>query len=465
MSNAIVKELETLEEQILKRLNPKDRSHLSSFLRNVVLFIKRMQNAPLTDEEKLYPPHPMFAHFKHHGGKEAAEILLSRLRFIDNYKLGKSQLILDILEFEYPTTKIPKLSARQAQILHELYENPIIPKYQLAKITESSPRTISNEIKELQKNFGFEVITLVDPGKFNLLDAVILFQSKSYEHSKRLEEFFRTRFGFFRLFQLDRDMQKGAILFRYPNQTEGHKLFEKRVQWLQNEFFTEHQVIQVQGFQYSLSFATYDPEFNAFSLEPGIISEAPFSFVKQHLITLPSPKGFVFEEPITFDRTDFILAHFLYNTGLYGTIKFKQKILSHHGIELSRKTIWKRQKQLREKRVSFPLVDLKIPGFDDQLSFIISCSPEACISIQGILVFLPYIQFFHTDRGCLLNIQRPARTSELTGQLIRLIHREPGISDVKLLRYQWRIISPIAIDVNSRWETKKQKWNVQEGDI
>lgn len=465
MSNAREMELETLEQQILNRLSAQERSYLTNLLRNVVLFIKRMQGEPLTKEEKLYPPHPMFAHFKHYGGKEAAEILQLRLQFIDRYQLCEPRQIEGILTFEYPTVNIQKLTARKAHILHELYENPIIPKYKLAKKIGTTPRTITKEIRELKQEFAYQIITTIDSGKFNLVNRIIAFRSKSIQHSEQLEEFFRTHYGFFRMFQLDRDMRKGGIVFRYPNQPDGHKMFEERCRWLQDRFFVEHQVIQVQGYYYSLSLATYDPETNAYSFEPGIVSEAPFSFVKQHLRTLPQPKGFLYEEPIPFDRADFLLAHFLYNTGNFGSPEFKQGLLKRHSIELSKKTIWKREQQLRERGVSFPIVDMQIPGFDDQVVLFVFCSPDVCITIRGMLAFLPYIHFFKTNTGCILRFQRPARTSELTGHLIRILHREPGVSDVKLLRYQWRITSPLSIDINSRWDKEKQHWNIQEGDI
>ena len=70
-----------------------------------------------------------------------------------------------------------------------------------------------------------------------------------------------------------------------------------------------------------------------------------------------------------------------------------------------------------------------------------------------------------TDSGCLLRIQRPIHTSTLTAQLVRKIHHQRGVSDVKLLRYQQRFQTPLLPRIVNRWNTAEQKWQLNEGDI
>ncbi len=465
MAVAAKESWETIEKRILSRVSPTERNHLIGFLRNAVLFIKQIWGEQLTEEEKSYPAHKLLSHSEHFGGKEAAETLAFRLHLIDKYQLQNANYIEQILTLDYPAAHGKRLTARKALILRELYESPTIPKYKLAKKIGTSLRVITKELDELQHEFAFQIITTTDQQKFRLISQGILFRAKSPSHSERLEKFLYNQKGFHRTFQLDRDMLRGGISFRYPDQPKAHRMFEERVRWLQDEFFLDCYLFRITGFRYSLSFANYDPEINAFSFDPEIVSEAPFTYIKQYISTLPQLQGCDFGEPIRFDRADFLLSHSLYSSGYLGQTEFKQRLLKHHGFDFSKKTIWKREQRLRKKNVATPLIDMQIPGFDEHISYFVFCSPKACKTICGIPTFLPYVIFFTTDCGCILHIQRPAHTSALTGQLLHSIKKEPGVSDVKLLRYQWRIVSTRHVDIVDRWNEEKQKWEIHDGDI
>jgi hypothetical protein len=465
MAVAAKESLETIEQRILSRLNPAEQNQLTSLLRNAVLLIKQMRGEPLTEEEKSYPAHKLLSHSEHFGGKEAAETVAFRLHLIDRYQLQNANYIEQILTLDYPGAYGKRFTARKALILRELFASPTIPKYKLAKKIGTSSRIITRELNELQHEFAFQIITSADPHRFRLISQSVLFRAKSARHSERLENLFYRQQGFNRTFQLDRDMIRGVIVFRYPDQSKAHRMFEERVRWLQDEFFRDCYLFRLTGFHYSLSFATYDPEINAYSFDPEIVSEAPFTYIKQHISTLPQLQGCDYGEPIRFDRADFLLAHSLYSSGYLGQTEFKQRLLKQHGFDFSKKTIWKREQQLRKKNVATPIIEVQIPGFDENISFIVFGSQEACNTIRGIPTFLPYVIFFTTDCGCILHIQRPAHTSALTGQLLRSIQKEPEVSDVKLLRYQWRIVSTRHVDIVDRWNEEEQKWEIHDGDI
>ena len=457
-------ELQTLQQRILRRFNAEDRSYLTSLLNNIVLFIRRMRGEELTTEEQLYPPHTLFTHFKHPGGLEAAETLAFRLQLIDQYQPSNVQYITDILTLEYPAPP-KKFSNLKALIIKGIYDNPRIPKSQLAEKVGISPRLLSKELQELHQQYAFQVITTLDIGKFRLLNKIATFRLKSTRHAQQLEEFFRQPPGFFRIFQLDRAMLQGGIVFRIPNQPEALRLYEQRIRWLQDEFFTECHLSEVQGTYYFLSLTNYNPDEDAFTFDPEIVSEAPFSYTRHHQTAFPQLKGFEYSQPFWFDHANFLLANTLFARGEMGRPHFKQRLLERYGIKMSLKTMWKRSQRLREASAAFPIVDLKIPGFDEYLTYDVLCSPIARRTLQNIATFLPYVQFFTTDSGCILNVQLPIHASSLTGQLLRTIHREPGVSDVNLLRYQWRLLSHPPIGDIRKWDVENQRWLIQEGDI
>jgi hypothetical protein len=464
MNTATQTDLQGLQQRILNRFNAEDRSYLTSLLNNIVLFIRRRKGDQLTAEEKLYPAHPLFAHLTHPGGQEVAETLEFRLRLIDHYQPRDIQYISDILTLECPESP-KRFSTQKARIIHEFYKDPRIPKSRLAKKIGTTTRVLTKELQELRQGYAFQVLTTIDIGKFRLLNKIAIFRLKSTKHAERLEEFFRNPPSFFRIFQLDRSMLQGGLVFRIPNQPEALKLYEHRIRWLQDEFFTECHLIEAEGFHYFLSLANYDPERNAFTFDPEIVTEAPFSIARYHQNALPHLKGFDYAPPFRFDRADFLLANMLFTRGAMGRPRFKQRLLQQYGIDLSLKTMWRRSQRLRQKAAAFPLVDMKIPGFDEYLTYDVLCSPTARKTLRTIATFLPYVQFFTTGCGCILNVQRPIHASSLTGQLLRTIHREPGVSDVNLLRYQWRLLSQSGLDDIRRWNVERQKWLVQEGDI
>jgi len=456
-------DFQALTHRILSRFTAQDRSYLTSLLNNIVLFIRRRRGEKLSTEEQLYPAHPLFAHHTHPGGPEAAETLEFRLRLIDQYQPSDVQYITDILTLECPASP-KKFSNRKALIVKEINDNPRIPKSKLAEKLGISSRVLSKELQELGQNYAFQVITNVDIGRFRLLNKTVTFRLKSTKHAEQLEELFRHPSGFFRILQLDRSMIQGGLVFRIPNQPDALRLFEQRIRWLQDLFFIECHLSEIQGIYYFLSLTNFDPDQNSFTFDSEIVSEAPFSFAR-HQSAFPQLKGFEYSQPIWFDYADFVLANTLFARGVMGRPRFKQRLLEQFGIKMSLKTMWKRLQRLREAAAAFPRVDLKIPGFDEYLTYEVLCSPTARGTLRNIATFLPYVQFFSTDTGCILNVQRPVHASSLTGQLLRTIHREPGVSDVNLLRHQWRLFSQSPIADVRMWDVENQRWLVQEGDI
>lgn len=457
--------LDILEKQILSRLNSQDRNEMQYLIRNVSLFIKRIQGQPLSKEEKNYPVHPLFSHAEQEGGQNTADNLLYRLRLIDTYQLDQSRYIVEMLTETLPIQEIQSFSTRKAQILWQLNQNPAIPKYKLAKKVGTTPRTVSKDLAELERDYALQIFFSPDAHRFHLIVKIIVFKTKSILHTKQLEKFVINHRGFMRILRLDQDLRQGTIIFRYPDQPEGHKMFNERVKWLHDEFFTESLTIQVLGIYQFISFEMYDPTTNAYSIEPEIVSQIPFDYNMDLLDALPQPRGIEYTRPFWFDQADFLLADSLYVTGPLSKSDYKQHLLQIHGIKYSMKTIWKKEQRLQKEKAVFPMMELRIPGFDEDMFFTVFCSPKASSLIRAISAFLPYVMVLNTDSGCVLRIQRPVHTSALTAQLIRKIHHQRGVTDVRLLRYQRSFQMPLFRSVADRWNTEEQNWLIREGDI
>ncbi|MFX1403702.1 MAG: HTH domain-containing protein [Promethearchaeota archaeon] len=464
---AIISEepLENLEKRILARLDIADQSDMKNLIRNVILFIKRIHGELLSDVEKKFPPHFQFSHIQTSGGQNTAKALYHRLQLIDRYQLDKPALIEDVLTNNLPIGSEVPLSARKAQILWQLNHDPTLPKYKLAKKVGTTPRTISKDLAELEQNYAFRIYTSVDPHRFHLIMKMIFFKTKSIEHTKKFERYVTRHRGFLRTYRIDQDMQRGAIIFRYPNQHRAHRMFDERVRWLQDEFFTECNLVQALGLHQSVSLEMYNPSTHTFSIEPEIVSQVPFDYGSSSLDTLPQPRGFDFMEPFWFDQADFLIVDMLYSSGLFSHPDYKQSLLKRYGINYSKKSIWKKEQRLRKEKAGFPTIGLQIPAFDEELVIVVFCTLSATLSIQAISAFLPFVMIVKTDSGCVLRIQRPVHSATLTAQLIRKIHRQIGVTEVKLLRYPDRLPSQYFPGMVERWNTANQKWEIQVGDI
>ena len=457
--------LETLEKRILSRLDISDQSDMKNLLQNVILCIKCIQDKSLTDAEKKFPPNLQFSHIDKTEWQNVAEALYYRLRLIDLYRLDRPDLMTDLLTSNIPTRGEVTLSTRKAQILWQLNQDPTLPKYLLARRVGTTPRTIAKDLLELERDYAFRILTRVDPHRFHLIMKMIFFEAKSIEHTKKLEDYVDEHRGFLRTYRIDQNMRRGSLIYRYPNQHDAHKMFEARVRWLQDEFFRECHLIQALGLYQSISFEMYDPSTHGFSIEPEIVSQVPFDYGSSSLDTLPQPRGFDFAEPIWFDYADFLLVDTLYSSGPIGHSDYKQKLLKQHGINYSKKSIWKKEQRLRKEKAGFPIIELQIPAFDEDLVLVVFCTPRATSSIRAISAFLPSVMIINTDSGCVLIIQRPVHSATLTPQLIRKIHHQRGVSDLKLLRYHVRFPRKYFPGIVKRWNTAEQKWQIQDGDI
>lgn len=374
---------------------------------------------------------------------------------------GYSMLTSDLLP---PYSQNTKLTTRKANLLHELHSNPQLPKYQLAKRLKTTPRIVSMEFAELRRDFSLQILSVVDPHKFRLTHRTIHFRTKSLKHSEKLQNFLKNRSKFLHNLILDQDYRRGLIVYRYPDQPDGHRIFENRVRWLDDVIFESYYVSRASGFHYYFSLISYDPTANVCSLEADVVA-AMLQSVKSHYKTIPAPEGMLFSQPMWFDKADFLLAFHIYGIGAAASIEFKHNLLKHFGIDMSKKTIWKRMQRLRQTHAAFPIVYVRIPGLDEHVRLMIHCTADSREIVRILPSVLPYAVIFTTSFGCELSFQRPMRCTAITGQMIRALHREEGVGDIELLRFQSSLAPTNQLDIVDLWDDKRQSWFLEEGDI
>jgi len=337
--------------------------------------------------------------------------------------------------------------------------------YAIAKRLTTAPRSIVKELKELRRDFGFGVATILDAHKFGLAYKFVFFRTKSILHSKMLEAVLRGRRSFMRALQFDNDYRRGMINYTFPDSPLGNEMFAQRVKSLEDEYFETCLVSGGEGVHYYVSFSAYDPKANTFLIDPDVASDAAIGFVKEHRATIPRPRGLFFTRPFRFTQADFLLAQMQYWAGRETSVDWRRAALKSYGIELSKKAIWRREERLWQKRAMVPIIELRVPGFDEEVALSIRCAKEAREVFRIMPSTLPYTVIFTLDTGCLVLLQRPSHFATASRQLVHAVSRDPDVSDVEVYRFHWRVSPPWVLDMVRDWDQGKQRWNLEEGDI
>jgi len=461
------KDLERLVKRILKKVQPsEDKKDLELFLTNVVLFIKRVEGLELSEDEKKHPPHSQFAHNTLTKGRDTAMGMNHRLWIIDRYNITTAQRIIHIIASTAVSSPKEKLTRRQIRIILELHQEPLLRQHELAQRLSTSSTVIKRELDSLRRHFSFAVVHNVDFQKFKLVLVEIDFYTKSLAASERLAQFCRkTTPLFLRRVCFDHDFRLGYLTYQIPDQPRGHRLLEARMKWLKDEFLEDVSKFPIKSMHIGISFDSYDPSSGAWMLGSETVVETMLQFALRDTPTAPQLRGHQYGEPMQFDQVDYLLAQTPIISGERNRLEMCQKVLEQWGYDLSEKTIWQRNHKLREAGVYFPTVWFDIPELEELVQFSVECTPEACERISRIPSILPYTYMVTSDNGLFFTFQRPSRCASITGLLARLINREEGVSKVTLFRYEPSFSPQMFTQTASRWDSSRQRWILQEGDI
>ncbi len=459
--------LKQLVDTILRRAQPKeDKNDLKLFLTNVLLFIQRVEGLTLSEKEKQYPPHSQFSHATFTRGHQTAQGLKNRLMIIDRYRIKNAQRIISIVASTALATPKARLTQRQINIILELYQEPLLRQYELARKLSTTPQIIKRELDVLRQHFSLAVIHDIDYHKFKLGFFEIQFRTRSIDASKRLEQFYRrTPPLFLHQIRFDQDYRIGFITYMIPDQPRGIRLLEDRVQWLKDEFLEEYTHFRLTGEAVSISFDSYDSSNGVWMLGARTLAETMLQHVQNRAQPFRQPRGFFYSEPMPFDQVDYILAQTPYIFGRKKRIEVREKVLERHGYSLSKAAIWNREQKLWKAGVYHPTIWFNIPELEELVQFSIQGSPEACERILRITSILPYTYSVRTEIGVVFIFQRPSRCSSITGLLTRLISHEEGVSKVTLFRFEPSFSPQMLTHTADRWDSSRQRWILRKDDI
>jgi DNA-binding MarR family transcriptional regulator len=432
-----------------------------------MLFIREARGERLTEHEKAYPPHPDFLPVRMLQRRpEAVEGIQRRLDIIHRYSITDAQRIINLVTSSsfYPS-RAP-LSHRQVQILLELYQSPGLHQNELAKRLLTTPRTIAKDLSQLRRDFSLQITRRYDPHKFRLALYQIVFQTKSIRSSEKLDQLYRTRRpALVRRLSFDTNLRRGYLVYLVPDQPKPRRMFEERIRELAEEYFEEHNIARWLGLHLSLSFNAYDASRGRWMLEADAVFETIQRLAEGKYDAIQQPRGVYYSSAMPFDRVDYLLAESQLAAGQPRELELKQDLLKRYGFDVSLKTIWARDQKLQHTGAIYTSIYYDIPNFEEQVLLQVECNSEARETIRLFPSMLPFTYIASTDKGVTLTMQRPTLYSALTGELVRVISRLSGVSDVIAFGLEQTFTIRSDIPIADRWDESHQRWILEESDM
>ncbi len=455
-------------KSILARSTPlEERPNLEHILSNVYRFINLVRRNENTEQRETYLSIPLFIHYLLlREAADAADAFQRRLDIIDRYKIADVQQIINIIVSSRFTPQKEKMTHRRSVLLLELFRNPHLRQYQLAKSLSSTQRIVGYELKILRRDFTFRKFNYINPHRFKLAQQMVVFRTKSLEASDQLEQYFRSsRPTFFHTLSFDQDFRHGYLTYYVPDQPKGHRIFEDRMHEYRDDYFEEYYCLRLTGIQGNISFNGFNPDTDTWTMEADFESESDFTLTeRQQQFSLEQTK-LMYSCPMHFDKIDYLLGQTSFVATGTRSFEFKRGVLQQFGFELSNKAIWKREKRLKDAEVFLPVVYYEIPQFEELVMLAIQCSAKAQEAVKCYLSILPYSLGYPTDSGLVIFFQRPTGCSAITRQLISAISNQPDVSNVDVLRLEASIGSSMVLNAADRWDASHQRWILQTGDM
>jgi len=461
---------EDVVERILARVSTEDRSDLERFLTNLRIIIKKARHEPLTEEERLYPRDSRISHFSRDAWtEEVAEFWEHRLGIVDHYEIADAQRVIDLLTSDWFLPPYPvqlRLNRRQVRILLELHRTPLLSANRLARRLGTTPRTAQKELRQLESRFNLRTVYQEDFQKFKLAHMIVYFRTRSVEHSRQLEQLHRrSRPLFLNVLVFDEDYQGGYIAYYVPDQPRGQRLFEARLSELREDYFETDYVDRIRGLSVSTSFDAYDFASGTWLLQSHTISEAALQFARTHDWAIPPAPTLVYGESIRFSQVDFLIAELSLVEARPARSGHIQEQLRMRGFTLAEKTIYARLQMLRQVGALWPFTYFEAPSFESFVSLYVRCEPGSRKAIGLMACVLPYAFVQQSDHGVTIHFQQAARCGSITGQLVRALSREEGVTHIAVVRRAGNLGGVSHVNAFDRWDEAHQRWLLQEGDI
>lgn len=444
---------------------PEEKADLGQLLASILLYVKRVQVGELADDERCYPPHRSFPFQTLALSRTLAESLAERLRIVDEYQIESAKRIEEMLLYGLVRRTSPALTAEHLGLLREIFAKPLIRSAQLSRHLRISRPRVVKMLHQLQDQFGLRHGLLVNPSKFKLATCTVVFRTKSYDSSERLENWIRSsNLAFLKALVFDVDYRMGYVSFAIPAQQRALDCFERRVEWLRQQFMDRVHVHHATKMVCNVRFDMYDEKSGQWRA-PANLAQAntPKLTRDERLNSHPAQMQIEFGKGIRFSQMDYLLAE----SEAFGAVELaaKSRFLERFGFSLSVKTVWSRLRQLMASGALVPYAYFSGAGFEEFVCFSACCDAPAQSLLLRVARQLPFTYTYLTGEGAALFLKKPIGWSDLVNQLAHMISRFPGVEDLMVVHQERNVGTSLGAELFKRWNEKRQFWIYEPHEI
>lgn len=456
--------LRPLALEILEKAKPKEEvPNLELLLSNVLFYLKRVEEGELQLDLVRFPSPVSFNFRSITPSKWLANRLSERLRIIRDYDIHSVSRIEEILLYGLTRSLQKGFSSRQIALLELLNNNPEQNPSQLAKQLEISRPTVVKELNRLREDFGFRQVYLPNGGCLKLTTYHLIFRTKSFEASEKLEQWIRTTTQpFFKSIAFDVNIRNGQLSYAIPTQQRALRLFEQKTEWIRETFMDQLHCHRDTTLLSNIRFNYYQPEKRDWKVPTELQQFTKIDWLKQKP-TATFQIEVNLETPIKFDRMDFLLA--LSNQRGANTIIEKQKLLAAYGYEYSRNPVWQRFRRLREQGVIFPSIYFSGGGFVEFICLSILCDSSTQHLLTKLAGRLPFTFTYLTEQGIIIFLKRPSGWGDIINILIQDLSDLQQIQELLVVYQERNVGSGYNIELVHRWNEKRQYWEFKDSEI
>jgi hypothetical protein len=456
---------DTAERILARAVPPEEKADLGQLLASILLYVKRVQVGELADDERCYPPHSSFPYQTLAPSRTLTESLAERLRIVDEYQIESAKRIEEMLLYGLVRRTSPALTAEHLGLLREIFAKPLIRTAQLSRHLHVSRPRVLKLLHQLQDQFGLRHGLLVNPSKFKLATCTMVFRTKSYNDSERLENWIRSStLPFLKALAFDVDYRMGYVSFAVPAQQRALDCFERRAKWLRQEFMDRAHLHHATKLVCNVRFDMYDEKNGQWRIPADLAQDNALKLLRDERADDDRAQMQIeFGKAIRFSQVDFLLAE----SEAFGAVELsdKSRFLERFGISMSVKTLWSRLRQLILLSALVPYAYFSGAGFEEFICFSACCDSDAQTLLMRLARQLPFTYAYLTREGAALFLKKPIGWTDLANQLARMISRLPGVDDFMVVHQERNVGTSLGVELFRRWNEKRQFWVYEPHEV
>ncbi|MFW9935470.1 MAG: hypothetical protein ACFFDU_08240 [Candidatus Thorarchaeota archaeon] len=456
--------LEVRSQRILAAIgSTSDREKATPFLEDIMRYIVAAFEGEATFQEGVQSFKPLVQILNGPLSYEIATELDNRLRLLAEYQLPVFERIFGFLTSGLNTLTSATLRRHYVSFIKLVNENPTQGVVTLSRQLKVSPRTVRKNQQNLSNQYGLRIAAILDVPRFGLSHFGVHFRARGIDHAYDFEKWIRNPANALELspfllgYGINPNHFDGYCSFFVPDRIHSLKRMERKLKWLEQEFFESMTLLKIKGTFSNVNFDSYDYVSQSWSIFADLSTEGTLSFIKEHGPQFSLPRGVYYSTQISrFHEVDWLLA-LMYCAGFLQKAE-RVTTLARYGFPLAEKTVWAHERRLIRSRTLLPTIMFSNLAFEDIICLIIQCEEQLVANLVQVVIQYAYSRIHPTNEGVIFFIGVPTGGSSLLNHLTRTLVQEAGIHQFTVLRLKQDLPQMPSLKTYALWDNESQQW-------